>query len=73
MVHDAVKAVGTAGHFWPNYHCCVSCDVLDGYSHQDVSQVFYSLPMPISLWEGKMFVLQGGNVEAAALGMLCGL
>lgn len=41
MVHDAVKAVNTTSHFWPNYHCCASCDVLDGYSHQDVAWEFF--------------------------------
>lgn len=37
VVHDAVKAVGTTGHFWPNHQCRVSCDVLDDYSHRDVA------------------------------------
>lgn len=41
VVHDAVKAVNTTGHFWPNYHCCVPCDILDGYSHQDVAWEFF--------------------------------
>lgn len=41
MVHDAVKAVDTTGHFRPNYHCCASCDVLDGYSHQDIAWKFF--------------------------------
>lgn len=59
VVHDAVKAVDTASHFWPNYHCCVSCDVLDGYSHRDdFWEIFFSLgaDLPVE-WEDVVWIL----------------